>query len=606
MKSNRVIKILAVVCISLFIVAITIARNSPATGYEASIYTATPSLVWGFLIFGTLCGIGIVVHQVHTNRIEQDKLWSIGFLIIMLSYTAFLSLWIIRGYGMWCSGDPMNHLMYIKGVISTGHVSSGNIYPITHIYLAQISQICGVDPIVPHKFIPFMMGILYVAFMYLFAGSVLPKKGQIILTAVAATTLIQGWYLNLTPNGLANLAFPLALFLMVKSFSPGTVVWRGLFLLMIFLFPPFHVLTGFTLLIIVIGMWLMQRVLATRGEVPQRDKGAIATLGISAGMLLFVWNYLWISNFGTFGDAIRNVYTLIAEGGTTHAASLLEKAQYASGLGFSLKEEFVKVYSGYATYLIFAGVSFWALWKRWRQQENLRNLFTLYGPLAACVLTVVGLYFSNLPFGPGRFYIYLIIICTMFVGFILYEVLKRGHNWQQHTFLKKLVPLLVIIALFGLSMHGALKLYPSPYIHSTNWQVARTEIKGMDWFLHNKSTVIETKAIGLSLSRFAAVLMTPEERHGRKDIYTEVGDSPYHFGYDKYPTLGESYSEDAYLVVSAQDKTYFTDVFPEIADIRFVPQDYEGLEQDPSVDKLYHSGEFDVYYVHGRASPTSE
>ncbi len=201
MRSGRVIKIIASICFVLLAVAVVIVWNSPATGYESSIYTATPQMVWGFLIFSLVCGISIVVQQIYTKEHEKGSLWIIGLILILLSYTTFLSLWIIRGYALWCPGDPLTHLGRIQNVIASGYIAPGDAYPITYIYLAQISQLLDVNPVVLHKLMPLFFALLYVAGMYLLAKAILPRKGQVILATIAGTTLIGGWYLNLIlPN----------------------------------------------------------------------------------------------------------------------------------------------------------------------------------------------------------------------------------------------------------------------------------------------------------------------------------------------------------------------------------------------------------------------
>lgn len=224
-RAHRVIKIATATCFILIAVAVLVAWNSPATGYEASIYTATPLLAWIFLGISTICGIAIVIHQIYTKQHETSKLWVIGILLILFSYIAILSLHIIRGYAFWCAtGDPATHLGGVKNIIASGYITGNNFYPIATIHSTQLSQICNLSPIVFAKWLPVLFALIYVGFMYLLAKSVLPSKTAVILATVASLAPLYGWYLNFTPNGLANLAFPMALFLLVRSFRVGA--WR--------------------------------------------------------------------------------------------------------------------------------------------------------------------------------------------------------------------------------------------------------------------------------------------------------------------------------------------------------------------------------------------
>ena len=78
---------------------------------------------------------------------------------------------------------------------------------------------------------------------------------------------------------------------------------------------------------------------------------------------------------------------------------------------------------------------------------------------------------------------------------------------------------------------------------------------------------------------------------------------PHRFGHTEHPTLGKWYANDTYLVLNKHDMLLYVEVFPEIAEFRFCPADFEKLEQDPGVAKLYSNGGLDIYFIHARASP---
>lgn len=167
--------------------------------------------------------------------------------------------------------------------------------------------------------------------------------------------------------------------------------------------------------------------------------------------------------------------------------------------------------------------------------------------------------------------------------------------------------MLVVIILIAVSINGGLKLYPSPYILSANWQITRTEITGMDRFFHNKDIATPITGITIPPGRFAHFILTLEERRQHKHIPLHITEElrvPHHFGYTEHSTLGEWYASDTYLLLNKQDRLLYVEVFPEIEHLRYSPSEFEKLEQDPSVAKLYSNGGFDVYYIYARASPT--
>jgi len=595
-KIDRVVKIIAVLCFGLTIAAIIVARNSPATGYESSIYEATPVIVWGALILSLVCGIGIIIHQVYTRN-EASRLWVLGLALIMLSNAVILSLWLIRGYAFWSlTGDPGYHFSVIRDVIATSHVTQQNFYPVTHIYVAQISQILGVNPVVLVNLTPFFFSLLGVPFMYFLAKSLLPHRGQVILVAVASTPLIYGWYFNLTPNHLSNLAFPLALYILVRGLVTGTWQWRIMSLFIVFLFPPFHPLPAFTLLVILLLIWLPERIKASFiRKTPKISADSFRYSILS--LLLFVWVVTWISSFYSWNAAIRNIYTVITAGGLTHLVELMSGITYAEGYGYSVVQHFFKVYGGAAVYIILTLIAFPLLWRRTAIEKGLGKIIGFYGPLVVMAVTIIVLYFFHIGFGPPRLLIYVVILCTPFVGFILYEFLR----WTaSHTnWLAKIAPFLVTILLLVVSLQGISKMYPSSYTLNTSSQTTRTGIAGTTWFIYNKNTEMNTFGLAYSPGYFAVFLLPGEELRQRGDISEEaIAIPPWHFGYDEQPRLGASYNEDEYMILATWGRLLYVEIYPDMAELRYSQEDFVNLEKDPSVDRVYSNSGLDVYYVH--------
>ena len=160
-------KIVLIFLFLLLSVALIITWNTPATGYESSIYASTPLILWVSLITSVIAGITLIVVSVAKNELNQNNLWKIGILLVILSYTICLSLFIIRGYYMWCmGGDPASHIGRIIETISTGHTVRGVIYPIIYIYLSEIVLLTDLNLIILHKIIPFIFSILFIVISF--------------------------------------------------------------------------------------------------------------------------------------------------------------------------------------------------------------------------------------------------------------------------------------------------------------------------------------------------------------------------------------------------------------------------------------------------------
>jgi hypothetical protein len=602
-RAKRIIKITAVACLLALITALIITGKSPATGYEASIYTATPRIFWGALLFCAVCGISIAVHQVYAREHEKGSLWVIGFLLVALAYASLLSLWIIRGYPLWGAGDPLTHLGETQDLIASGHASADNYYPITHLYLAEISSLCGIPPIELDKYIPLIFGLLYLAFMYVLAKSIISSKGAVILVAVASTMVLYDSSISFTPNILLNLFLPFALLLLVKKSPPGTILWKALFVIVAFMFPTFHPVPSFVLLLVMITAWFPPKIPAITGGKDSTYTQGVFRFSFPILLFLVVWAITWFSSFSIWDTTMSELRILVDEKAASHLMVLGQQVQYAQEYQYSVGAQFFKLYGGILVYVILALAAFPLLYKKAFSGAEGRNLLSLYGPLAAIALAIMVFFLLNIIFSPLRLMAYVELICTIFAGFTLYKILeKAGVSWSRNYILNKLAPVLVIFILIATFASGALQLYPSRYVLMTSYQVTRTEIAGMDWFFHRKDPTKPITGLFEQTQRFAQFLLTPEERKEQKFVRLELlreGENvmPFHFAYDKYPELGEWYNRIAYLVIIQQDRVVYQEVYPEMKDIRFTPEDFGRLEQDPSVDKLYNNGGLDIYYV---------
>ena len=518
--------------------------------------------------------------------------------LVFLSYAISLSLYIIRGYYTWnINGDTASHLGWIEQIAINGHIPNNLFYPITHIYVNELSQILGTNVFLLIKLIPLFFGLLYVPFMYLFAKSVLSDNGQIILATAASSTLVHGWYLTNTPNHLSNLFFPLLLFILIKAFITRKIAWKTLLVIMIFFYPTFHPVPSLALIIILIALWLPQKIFNLANKETNADVSGLGKLNVTLLTILFVWGISWISSFGIWASMILNIQRLRTEGGPSHISNLADQVTYAQGYGYNVYEEVLKLMGGSFIYIILALICFPIIWKEIRSNKEIDHLFLLYGPLVVFGILILVLFVFNMSFGPLRMVIYIDIITTMFVGFILYEIIDKSRNTNRKI-ISKFACGLVIILLVGVSLSGMMKLYPSPYILKTSYQTTQSEIEGMDWTLNNRNIDINISRLSIVTKRFAYLLLTPEEARAQNFTYkSKAPIPPFHFGYDNNSFLSNSYEKDIYLVLAERDKTIYTDVFPDMAELRWTSTDFEKLEYDLSVNKLYSNDGFDLWYI---------
>lgn len=595
-KQQRISIFLLIISFFLLGISFIITWMNPATKYEASIYLSTPKIYWASLLISLFVGFFIVIKF---NFTDERKIYkNTGLFLLFLAFASFLSLWIVKGYYMWCSGDPMSHFGWINDILLTGHFEKENIYPITHIFVTQICHIININPIIPYKYIPLHFGLLYLIFMYLFAKAVLPNKRMTIFVLLVAVIPMGGWFINLTPNHLSNLTLPLAFFILFQYIDNKKYEWCILFLVMCFLFPIFHIVPSIALLIMIFTLTVP--VLTLTEKVAKKYFKFNLTFNKKTSLVvtivLFVWIITWISSFYVWDQVIRSIYILLTEGAPTQLDKLVDDISYAKSSGYSVIKQFLKVYGGKIIYLVLTAIGCIGLWKNIKKDEMTRasylTLLVLTIPLIIVVFLMGILYFVNIfAFGPSRLEIYPIMISTLFVGYALFEYIKNGKCLRREIFVSVFLVFLFVIA--------GLKIYPSPYVLSANWQITRTEMNGMDLLLRTKDKIPIT-SLSIGPKRYADALFAKDERSNVK-VNLEVSEElkiPFHFGYDESINLGDHYGENIYMVLTYRDRILYKEVFPEVEHLRFTDDDFDNLEKDDSLIKFYENGGCDSYYIH--------
>lgn len=594
----RILKIAAIACYLFLSSSIIISKMSPATQYEASIYSSTHAELWFFSFISIIVGIIIIMHQLYSDEYKTNRLWLAGIGLVFFSYATSISLYIIRGYYLWNgNGDISTHLASINYINYNGYIPSNLFYPITHIYVAEQSQILGINIMILNKLIPLFFGLMYVPFMYLFAKSILPENGQAILATVASAAFTHSWYLTTTPNHLSNLLFPFLLFVLIKSSRNQKMSWKALFLIMAFLYPVLHPVPSIALIILLATMWIPEKIFNVAKKKTVIYSNHLSKINFVLLSTMFVWGISWISSFGVWKTMIKNIYRLINEDTPSHVSELANQVTYAQGYGYNVYEQIFKVMGGSLIYIILALSCFPIIWREVQSKKNIIPVFQLYGPFFTLGLFTLCLFFLNLSFGPLRMIIYIDIISATIVGFILYEIVKKSQKAKK-KYIPKFVSVIIIILLVGVSIGGAMKLYPSPYILETSRHTTQYEVEGMDWTFNYRNLNVDISRISIVPRRFAALLLTPEKAKMQNVTYYSVQPIPqFHFGYDKNPLVSHSYENDIYLALTTRDESIYTDIFPDMADIRWNTSDFEKLEHDPSINKLYSNYGFDLWFI---------
>lgn len=574
--------------------ALMIAWLNPATGYELDIYASTPLATWLLIGASMATGAGIILHQLLTRGYKQNRLWMLGFALLVVARLALLWVPYARGYFTW-GGDNITHWGMIIDILDTGHLYSENSYPVTHSMLAQVIQLTGLPIRTVTNLSTGLFSAFYVVLIYLLSTRLTPRpKYHLGAVILAGLIMVMGGYnVFLMPNGWSILFMPLLFFLL---FSRD----RGLsfsfpFILVLALFPFFHPLSSLMaglsfLVILAVSAFLWYY----PGKKAEPD-GIHLNTGrpLTPAILQFVILIPWILSFERFKPNIRNMWAQITSGAPSQFGSIEETLAKINMTGWDTVILFFKLYGVTMlmvllsiTGIVFALVKI----KKSRGAEPLAPLLVM-GSLVIFFGFLYLLYLTGFPgmssIGGQRTLSYVSLFTPVVGGYALIRLLKAA----------KYKPLLLTatIMVVGItSFLGVQGLYSAPYQLRPNGQITAHSMAGSEWFIEAKNPAHSPACIMSPINRYADGILGRSEAASRTDLKSsriiQVED---HFGYDEHDTLGEQYSKAILLNTTRKDKIIYDTVWKEVD--RFDEEAFIRIGLDHTANKLYENGEYTTF-----------
>ncbi|MGA9098377.1 MAG: hypothetical protein WB392_05535, partial [Methanotrichaceae archaeon] len=159
---DRTIKLALIIAFISLSFAFLVAHDTPASGYEPSIYNSTPLIIWIILLLAYFFGILLLIFDSQVSSHNPALYRLTGILLVFIVYISILSLYIIRGYyALNLNSDSASHLRYCLNILSNGYFDKGLVYPILHVYFSQIANITNLNQYTLMNLIPLFFSILY-------------------------------------------------------------------------------------------------------------------------------------------------------------------------------------------------------------------------------------------------------------------------------------------------------------------------------------------------------------------------------------------------------------------------------------------------------------
>lgn len=622
--SVRKIKILAIFSflfstLALIIIAIT----PPAGGYEISMYRVFPWYFWFFIISSLICGALILIYQ---SIIElNSRLWIIGFVAICFNSLIILLLPLFRAIPVWTSGDILSHLGWIEQILESGKIRENNFYPIMHILEAEISYFTGLTiPLISQILCAFLIIFMMVS-VFLLGKAVSVKRGEWPLISLFGCLGITGWHLYLHPNLVATLLIPLVLYIFYKSklTTESTYSYTIILIILLIIMPFVHPLNA--LLLSLVLLWWGVSVKLYPMLINKKEYHSVVLPSknfIMAPLLLFIIWFMWFSSFlifNTLTDTVQSFFSVESEAGSTVIGYVQSQARYSYTapdfwieLGRTLfligKNQYIYHYlpligSLYILFMILKG--------GFHSNEMMRNF--LFSSLLIFNFSIWFFFkFSYIGFETSRFYVIGIYFAMVILGIGSYGLIKKSRLTVGRVG-KRTIKIInstlfrgdIKIVLFSLFIiylivASTLAIFGSPITRTTSPQVTQMTLSGAKWFVDNKEEGLVSLRLLYDLRRFPTF-------YGKKGKIIQQYPPP-HFKYDSSELFGNAFKVDKYLFLSEADKQYYGYIEEKYRDLVrdfqfytiYFKKDFERLNEDPSVNKMYSNSELWIYMINSK------
>jgi hypothetical protein len=581
---SRVLKTVLSVCfLSIGAALVLIDRNSPATGYELSVYESVPLLTWICLIAALAGGTGVIVHQAFHDR--GSRYWLLGFFILMFSISIALLLPAFRGYYLYGSADTGAHSMWAQQIVSEGHFWQGDNYPITHILTAQIAQLSGARPELINQYIPVLFTLLFILFSYLLARSVMPKKGQALLAAAATALFFNYYHVCVYPQTLSIMLLPMVFYLYFEGLRTASASFKVVFVVVLLWFPYSHPATAAAVIFSFLSAEVAKLIWRLRtGTQPTVASKGLDRITLEPTLISSVAFLTWISSYEIFGTAIRrSLAWLRGQISEVPHVEILEETLQKQHMDILQQVELaLKMYGDNLIYLALSGIALLLIaWGLWHRRGEVHKLFTLSLPFLVSGPVWVLIFVTTLRVTVGRLLGANIMMWAtpVLASFALFEMFGR---WKSGGMV------VVTSVLTCASVVGIFGVYHSPYILQPSWQITHADVQGSQWFSDHREAETRTAVLGEVTSLGMMSLRMPD-----------------HFAYPQVQILGDLLGRDFYLLINTRfrvasahpilARTMLSD--PALASAGFSESDFVRLEKDTTVDEVYSNGGLDVMWI---------
>jgi hypothetical protein len=582
---------------AITLVAVIALLTPPADGYEMSIYAAFPWYFWVLLIASLLIGHLIVLREgLSPDEARPD--WWLGLLLVLLGNVVLVFLPYVRGYPYFERADVLTHLGHIRTVQTTGAIGPENIYPNIHQLVLALAYATGLEPMRVINAVSGVISLFSILASVALVAAVYDRRRALFSVPFVSVLLGGTAHMNPSPFAQSMLILPFVLYLFVREQQTHALTVRVALVVSLVALVFYHPLTTLFALVFFVVYGVLQRPRVKRSLLgPDRDgdggvAGGLTGPGTARRLVLGTF-VAWYYNFA--GMLIRAESVLNTLFGTGGGESTLDSySSTVSRTSPALVDLLRILLLEYGTAIVVLGVSGLHLANAVVERTRNRLSMTVFElsfsvtAMAFSGLAVVFLVF-DLIVGFGRPLMAARYFGVLVVGSLFFDLYRRtGENPNVPRAIGIVLTVLIVFSAFG--------LYHSPLTIGINQQVTEAELDGSEWYLSQADGDVPHTELGIDLYRFEDAMVGFQA----DDVTKDPEPPPDHFGYATGETLGEVYNESHYLVITPAGRQFYPKIWSDYEQYwRYTPADFERLETDPTVSRVYANGGFETYHVTG-------
>ncbi|WP_247731049.1 hypothetical protein [Halovivax limisalsi] len=567
------------------------AHGSPATGYERSLYAATPVAVWALL--AAALGLSLVVALVTRSRVTRRFALVLGGGATL----AVVALPVLRGYWFLSGGDGHTHLGWARGIAAGAYHPADLRYPGLHTSTIFVGRTLGID--LAHAMLLVIVALcaIFFCFVTLTTSLFFESRYSAVFGAFSAFCLLPITTLStfLSPHAMSQaILFSTAVVFVLFAYarrgavgSSGRTYWllAALLLVALVLYHPQHAAH----VLVVLGTTCALQWVARRYERPPTIASHAPLYGLT--LVLVAAFLVWSANH----ELIQSVVQFHVEStiefllGANDAAgdSVGAQADSLSAVGGSLALVVLKllgpnVVFGLLSGLLILGTLLGVALRR-RHQTRATIAYLTAGLAGLSVLFFLYFFGSS-----GMMYFRVFGFMMLFITVLGALALAASMESISVAPARGVAHVAVSVAFAVLLAASLAGVFASPYIYSPTAHVTEQSMTAHANAFDAADEDVGFVGIRSGPNRYADAYYAPLDRtSGYRGVSGEEIESGF-----------ADLESDRYLVVRDADYEREVEVYREL---RYTAAQLESIPTQPGVDRIQSSGEVTVYYLSGGA-----